>query len=346
MRRTAWLAIVAALVALVAPAAARASDAPGRCPDAAPLATGWYRDAVGGPDADWLRFSLDRPRTVVVTLGGLSADARLRLFGGCGTLIATSDRKGAGFEEIVRRLPAGSYRVGIDAVAAAPSITAYGLRVRVLPQRVVVLSSRAWIEGPNLRIVGEVLNATGRTRESVSLRFIFYDAAGEVIPPLDWHTVAQGGLLGPRQRSMFVLDYAGVPAEYAHYGVLVESAPIARAEPIGGLPVERGPAATDESGTRVLSGTLRNGNPFPVRDSRVGVTLYDDWGRVLNADFAATRSRADGALAASGSDPFTISLWSHWADANRIVFRGYGERVREGTPGGPATPGSLRVRTD
>lgn len=300
MRRLRHLVLMVALAmgVVAGPAPVRA-DTADSCGSATRIATStaWTSDMLETGDRDWYRFTLSARRRVIITFGALPANARLDLYRACSAHITMSDRPGQGFEELVRTLDRGTYRVSVRPVGTWLQAMPYRLRVRVPPQAVVVLSSSGWNEFPSKpRVVGEVLNNTGRARESVRVRIRFYDAADHLLRV--GYTYARRERFGPGRRSLFVWSAVTIPG-YHHHEVVVVDAPLASLPPTTGLVVH--PSGTSDHGFGVLSydGTLENTTGSTVRIPRVLVTVYDGLGRVRNADYAATDVEPLGPLESS-----------------------------------------------
>ncbi|MET0772420.1 MAG: FxLYD domain-containing protein [Candidatus Limnocylindrales bacterium] len=323
MRRLRYLVLMAVLAtgALATSAPVRA-DTADSCGTATPIATSpdWTSDTLETGDRDWYRFSLSIRRRVIITLGALPANARLDLYGACSNHLAESDRPGQGFEELVRMLDPGTYRVRIRPVGTWAQAMPYRLRVRAPRRAVVVLSSSGWNEFPTQpRVVGEVLNNTGSAREDVRIRIRFYDAAGRLLRT--GVTFARRERFGPGQRSMFVWANEIIPG-YDHHEVEVTDAPIASVPPTTGLVVHR--EGTSDHGFGVLSydGTLENTTRFTVTQPRVSVTIYDGLGRVRNADFAGTDVDPLGPFE---SGAYTVLL-NDRNTGDKVVIAGHGNR--------------------
>ena len=98
---------MAALAAgsLASATAVIAADAPDGCSAAT---TGSKNTWLSGTiatvkDVDWYRFRIKTGKRVLLTLGGLPADYDLSLYGGCSTLIASSQRSDREFGAVASR---------------------------------------------------------------------------------------------------------------------------------------------------------------------------------------------------------------------------------------------------
>jgi hypothetical protein len=287
---------------------------------------GWHEAAVDGPgDVDWYRFTMTADRPVLITLGDLAADLRLDLYADCGTSLASSDQAGTDYEEIARPLTAGTYHVAVAGTGNAAGT--YALRFRALAPRVLVLSSRSFIESSRLRVVGEVLNAGREVRQAIRLRILFYDETdaflGDATTPVRIDQVAPGG------RAMFLwyeTDQDTAPPGVDHVRVSVdEMAPATADRAVADLVVVPQPTAV-EFGGGVFEGVVRNDSTFTLKDQRVTVTLYDSRGRVLNA--GSTRARAiSGGLPPGSEVGYRIDLLTQWAGASRVTIAAQGQQL-------------------
>jgi hypothetical protein len=320
MQRLRSLGLIAATtLALVGgPPVQAGTDAADTCGAATPIGTAWITELSGTGDRDWFRFSLAARRRVIVTLGALPAGARLDLYRACSDHVAGSDRPGQHFEELVRVLDAGTYRIRVRPLGTWVQPMPYRVRVNVPPGTVHVLSSSGWNEFPDKpRIAGEVLNNTGQARQDVRIRIRFYDAADHLIRV--GYTYARRERFGAGQRSMFVWSAVTIPG-YHHHRAKVVGAPLADLPPFRGLEVH--PSGTTDEGFGVLSynGSLENTTAFTVTIPRVMVTIYDGLGRVRNADFA---SPDDEPLDPFESSPYSVVI-NDRNTGDRVVTKAHG----------------------
>jgi hypothetical protein len=312
-------------------------DAPDRCDAAAPTRPGsWTEERLADrDDVDWYSFTTTADRNALITLGALGTDVAMGLYSSCGRPLEASDRPGLVYEEIARLLPAGTYRVGVSSSAGAGG--GYVLRFRSLPQKVVILSSRTFIESSRRRVVGEVLNASARAREHVSVRILFYDDANDFLG--DAQTTAVLGQIGPGQRSMFLwreTETDRAPRGTRAVRVVVADAPAVSESTAVGV-VARPLAPRTEYGGGVFEGTLRNTTHSAIRGYRVTVTLYDARGGVLNAGWAAARSPTLE-LAPGAEVGYRIDLLTQWSGASRVAYSAYAERAPRETLPRPGMP--------
>jgi hypothetical protein len=309
-----------ALVAIGGVPASAGGDASNTCAGAGALPAGpWHYETLSSAsDRDWFVFTRPNSKWALITLGGLGANYRLDLYGACGAPIASSNRSGTQYEELYRRLPAGTYHLRVTSAVGAVSGEPYGLRLRPLATGVQVLSSSGWLEyGSNARIAGEVLNNTSTAREDVRLRIRFYDVSNALLATR--FTFARRERLPERARSMFLWSDETI-ARFDHYTVAVVDTPAASAPPFTGLDVAEGGSTPDGFGGLTYEGMLKNPMSHEVGVPRVMLTIYDAYGRVRNAGFNDT---APDPMAAHSQNPYSIYL-SDRNTGNRVVFTAHG----------------------
>ena len=159
-------------------------DAPNQCAGARPMTTNaWHEGALPSEaDVDWYRFHLKRGAHVRVVLGGAPSDVALALFGACGKQLATADQPGPGFEEILRWLPAGDYRVRVTPVVSGFVAGSYLLRASVLGGGLQIISWASWTDASgHLRVAGELLNLTGRPHVGIAARVTLVGRKGKIL---------------------------------------------------------------------------------------------------------------------------------------------------------------------
>ena len=130
-------------------------------------------------DVDWYRFKLTSTSRVRIVLGELAVGARFELYGGCSTKITGVDAGGTTPEVLHRTLSAGTYAVKLIGKSQS-STQKYAFMVWRLPKTVTMLSTKTWIEGSTLRLVGEVYNNTADTRH-VTVTARLYNATGTLL---------------------------------------------------------------------------------------------------------------------------------------------------------------------
>jgi hypothetical protein len=315
--------LVVAQVAGVAPAVAvTAADAPNTCGGATtakPLST-WLVDAIEpAGDVDWYRFTTTSSRYALITVGKLAANYRLDVYASCsGSPVASSNRSGKQYEELYKKLAAGTYFVKVSGVSGAHSPTTYQVRFRSLPDAVMVLSYRTWIDTGKLFIAGELLNGTSQTRMYVKALLTLYDASNHQLGLVNY-TFGHIRPMKARTRTPFGPVYVTLPAGYDHYKVSADPGSVPTEGPVGSLTLK---AATpyDTSWNRHYPGTLTNGNAFALTNSKVAITLYDSSGRVLQAGYTYP-----GAVPGHGTVNFDVMVWDHYTGVNRVTYLVHGD---------------------
>ncbi len=312
-----FAALFALLTLVALPGAALAADArPNSCSSATTNSAHntWLEEAIdSSTDVDWYRFSITEARYVLLTLGNLPANYRLDLYSTCSTLLASSNSSaGTGYEQLYRRMDAGTYRVKVSGVLGAYHATSrYALKFRPLSSTVQVLSSSTWTdEYGYLNVAGEVLNNTSGNREYVQITGTYYDSANRVVGT--GFTYTDNTIVKARTRSPFkIVD--DKPAGYHHLKLTVSSASTT-ASPVAGLKVVGGIAYTDEWGYRYNPGEVTNTNSFTARYVMVSATYYNRAGSVFNTEFTFTNPFDIGARKTA---PYEI-VTDRWAGLNRL----------------------------
>jgi PKD repeat protein len=274
------------------------TDAPEACANAKTIAKGaWVQDwASGAGDADWFRFTLPSRRRVTVTLGDLPVDARLELFGACGTPLGSSDHAGTRFEELARSLGAGTYRVRVSVPSGDAADSAYVVRVDAVGDRVAVKSASAKRTSGIVRIAGEVLNATGATTGRATIVAELRDAQGRLLKTLTGTSFA--GRLGDGGVSPFVITGAGPAFASVTYRVTRGSPKVARTLVLRSLST-----TANGNGTVTESGKVRNEGTRTAPAVAVARTWYGVRGQVLDARWVPT---SPASLGPGARGTFTI----------------------------------------
>jgi peptidoglycan/xylan/chitin deacetylase (PgdA/CDA1 family) len=319
---------VVATISLLLPGPVSAADAPNSCAAAAASAqnTWLYNTIASSTDVDWFRFDKTYSGYAQVTLGRLSRDYDLYLYGGssCTSAIASSRRSGTAYDEIYRNLAAGRYYVRVVGYAGASSGTNYALRFRPLSEAVQVLSASSWTDSANyLHVAGEVINNTSTHRRWVEITATLRNSAGTAIgTAVGYSDVA---VMRARTRSPFEI-VTRKPATYSRVSLAV----VARATsgpPIANLGVTAAAPSTDGTGAVHYTGSLRNGNTFGVTLARTHVTLYDTYGGVRGigwgfAGGTAAAGASPSTIAAGAGKTFDVVASSTTASPNRVVYQG------------------------
>ena len=262
----------------------------------------WIKETIhSASDVDWYRFTVSSTHRARIVLGGLSGDARLDLYSSCSTRLQSAQRSGDRFEAIVRKLPAGTYRVKVSGVSGASG--PYSLRFRVLSNSVAIVTSTSWQSGSTVFIAGEVMNNYSSNRRSVVVHATLYDASNRKLGTTSAYAYAYG--LASGGTAPFRLAFTA-PSGYDHAVLSITSSPTSTS-PIGGLSVDLSSVSTTATGLHVR-GYVRNGNSFTVDTTRVAVALYDSFGNVMNA---VRVSPASTTIGARRSTSFLASFSSH-----------------------------------
>jgi hypothetical protein len=233
---------------------------------------------------DWYRFKVGTATTVRLVLGDLSVPARMELYTGCSTLLQVADRAGTGSEEIIRRLPAGTY--GLRLVGNGLQTSSYALLMKALAPGQLVWGAQGRIEGSNLRITGEIFNNTSRTVGPVTVTVRLYNAKGTLLATRSAR--ADVPYVEARTRTPFTI-VGPLPAGYDHRTWSV-SAPATTTRVVKALPTVL-TARPDATGHLVVTGTLRNTSGFRIGSVSAAITLYDARRNVIDvarASIAAT----------------------------------------------------------
>ena len=252
-------------------------DAPDTCATAKPVTAGaWTSErASGNGDVDWFKFTLSAKHRTVLTLGDLPVDARLELYSGCSTLLATSDQAGNRFERISRSLAAGTYRVRVLVPSGASSQSPYVLQALVVGPSVAFQSRTGTWSSGTLRVVGDVVNGTGRTVGRVAVTATFRDAGGAVVATLKGSTFSNR--LGDGATSSFVLS-GRVPVYKTVSWALSPGTP----GPVRKLSLHAFALATGAGGTVTETGKVRNDGTTKATAVAVARTWYGDRGEVID----------------------------------------------------------------
>ncbi|HEY3334515.1 MAG TPA: PQQ-dependent sugar dehydrogenase [Candidatus Limnocylindrales bacterium] len=265
----------------IALAATYVPDAADTCASAAATPTGsWRTDhASGNGDADWFKFTISAGHRVVITAGDLPVNARLDLYSSCATRLATADASiGTRFEELTRRLGAGTYRVRVSFPGGGGSDAPYVVRFRSLPGGTTVKSSRVTRGaggGGIVRIVGEIINNTRATTGMATVTATFRNASGTKVGTLSGKAfarrLADGGV------SPFVLR-GSVPA-YAtvRYTVTTGALPPSRSLSLVSLT-----RTANGDGTVTERGTVKNTGTTTATAVASARTWYGRRGEVLD----------------------------------------------------------------
>ena len=159
-----------------------AADAGNGCSSSLPTKSNgtWYSVARPGRRQGLVRVQVESTKMPCRSHWGAGANYRLDLYKGCSTKITGSDRSGTQYEDIIRKLGAGTYYVKVASSTGNYSPTPYNLRFRLLGSGLTILSHTTYVDSIDFRhILGEVHNASSDTGGSwISTRPSTLDWAG------------------------------------------------------------------------------------------------------------------------------------------------------------------------
>lgn len=278
-----WLVAGIALLPETRAEAAQEDDAPNTMSGATSdsPANRWIEKRISpSGDVDWFRFALPANRGALVTLGNLPADYTVELYNSSETKIGSSARSGITFEEVYKRLlPSGNYFVKVFGVSGANSTTPYWLMFRLLPEDVLVLSTRA--QPADEEIIGELLNNTAFDADSlISVGALVYNSAGTLINAafgFSWLDVVK-----PGERTPFSILVA--PGDRHAVRTVFDRS---TSQAIRGLAISNLSQFSSVLGLHV-TGTVKNNNSFTVKFPEVAVAFYDKLGRLVDWEFDFT----------------------------------------------------------
>ena len=167
--------------------------------------------------------------------------------------------------------------------APPPTATPLPISPTPLPEDVVLLSlmsHRNYVDDlGDLQVVGEVRNDLEVTAKAVEILVTFYDSFDE--PILEQTVESFIPLLAPGERAPFraVLSPAG---DIAAYSLRVTARTTEQPPPPGPLAVES-QDSRDQAGFYHVTGQVANPTEQVIVGARAVVTLYDQWGQVVNA---------------------------------------------------------------
>ncbi len=138
-----------------------------------------------------------------------------------------------------------------------------------------------------ITIVGEVRNDLQMNVGKVLVAATFYNAGGDVIEEASTSTMAD--ILLPGQRSPFALTLPR-PADLWEYSLRITARPTLE-QPLTGLEVIQSHAYEDGVGFYHVAGEIENAGQRTANRVQVIVTLYDKWGKIVNAGFVYSEPR-------------------------------------------------------
>ncbi|MFN8629477.1 MAG: PQQ-dependent sugar dehydrogenase [Chloroflexota bacterium] len=262
----------------------------------------WLTDYLNGDgttanhDEAWFKFTLSSQRRVVMTLGSLPVNAKLELRSSCGTVLASSDHTGTRFEQLVKVLKAGTYRLRVVAIGGATSSSPFALQFRALPSGAPVLSSVAKRSGSTVKVSGEVMNNTGATKGKVTVTATFLNGTKTVAT---LRGTAFGYRLAYGAVTPFVLS-GTVPT----YTSLKLTTSIASASSGPTLAITSLAYSAGTAGSTLEKGTIKNTGSSTARSVAVARTWYGSRGEVLGV---GTATVSPSTLTRGRSGSFTVT---------------------------------------
>ncbi|NIO71183.1 MAG: hypothetical protein GTN71_19660 [Anaerolineae bacterium] len=138
-----------------------------------------------------------------------------------------------------------------------------------------------------ITIVGEVRNDLQMNVGKVLVTATFYNASGDVIEEASTSTMMD--ILLPGQRSPFALILPR-PVDLWEYSLRITARPTLE-QPLAGLEVVQSHAYEDQVGFYHVTGEVENTGQRTADRVQVIVTLYDKWGKIVNAGFVYSEPR-------------------------------------------------------
>jgi len=138
-----------------------------------------------------------------------------------------------------------------------------------------------------ITIVGEVRNDLQMNVGKVLVTATFYSASGDVIDEVSTSTMMD--ILPPGQRSPFALTLPR-PVDLWEYSLRITARPTLE-QPLTGLEVVQSYVYEDEVGFYHVTGEVENTGQRTADRVQVIVTLYDKWGKIVNAGFVYSEPR-------------------------------------------------------
>jgi len=136
-------------------------------------------------------------------------------------------------------------------------------------------------------IVGEVRNDLQMNVDRVLVGATFYNDSGDVIEEVSTSTMMD--VLLPGQRSPFALTLPR-PVDLWEYSLRITARPTLE-QPLAGLEVVQSHADEDGVGFYHVTGEVKNSGQRTADRVQVIVTLYDKWGKIINAGFVYSEPR-------------------------------------------------------
>lgn len=178
--------------------------------------------------------------------------------------------------------------VASPVAAAIPDVPSPKPTATSVPADTILLglmSSNDYVDDiGELVVVGVVRNDAQKNATDARVILTLYDVAGEVIDEVTGSPLIT--LLKPGQRSPFVLSLPR-PENLREWSLRVTARPTQQ-QAQDGLTIISSHGSEDRTGFYHVSGTVINGGSRATRLAQVVVTLYDQWGKIINAGFAYT----------------------------------------------------------
>jgi hypothetical protein len=153
----------------------------------------------------------------------------------------------------------------------------------------------------NLHVVGEVHNDMPDNVDQIRVTLAFYGESGDVVKEIT--SAGLLDLLAPGQRTPFVIVWEGA-TDWERYSLRAAGRETTKRPPEG-VNVLHSYARLDDVGLYHVVGTLRNEGTTTAYYVKIVVSLYDEWGRIENANFCyAAPSRIAPGMTASFDCPF------------------------------------------
>ena len=182
----------------------------------------------------------------------------------------------------------------------------YSTTARQPPQQLAILSSREYTDPYGDRwLVGELQNTTADSLELVKLITTLYDAAGRVIN-VDY-TYSHIGLLPPGQKSPFSTCFLAGPTAYVTRTLSTDGQVTTDIPP--DLQTASVTHYVDALNRLHFAGQVQNLGTADEDWVEVVLTLYDQWGSVVNCDWDYTDPYT---IPAGGSGVFEMILYSDY----------------------------------
>jgi hypothetical protein len=256
----------------------------------------WLKERLSSAgDKDWFRFTTSTDRRVLVTLGHLPADYKLRVYDASGDFVQSSDRSGRKFEQLYLRLSAGDnfVRVSASGDTVKPDRN-YWVQFRPLANAVVVAEQKGSIDAQGFEARGELLNNTANNVTIQRLRVAFLDKDGNKVGTTD--EGIRPGPVAAHRRVEFEIerDAVKVPAGATSYRITAAAEATDEAVQRG-VKMSPAPVENATSNQRVYSGVVSNTTDHTITDIYPTVIEYDSLGRANAIGYGLVKTLSAGA---------------------------------------------------